>query len=245
MILDRNTGTVSPQTKNEEILLRILNHPSSEEIGKLVPLVSRFRGNWSVPIHFVPNNPHLNPGPHRFRIQPGDFEALAAALRSIREDPAMATEAAVLKVLANSGMRGGELKQLQFKDVLPADHCVRIAYHQSKAAGRLLPISESALNGILALRNQFSESEFILGVAPDRVLNRVRRAFLSALHSQTSVPANLYLLRIWLASRLVQAGASSHILQLCMGCSITGSLMYCPSEVLIEPAKKYLAMVEV
>jgi integrase len=244
MILDRNTGTVSPQTRNEEILLRILNHPSSEEIGKLVPLVSNLRGIWSVPIHFVPD-PRLNPDRHRFRIQPADFEALAAALRSVREDPAMATEAAVLTVLANSGIRGGEFKQLRFKDVLPADHCVRIAYRCSKAAGRLLPISESALDGILALRNQFPKSASILGVAPDRVLNKACRAFQSALHSQTSVPARPYLLRIWLATRLVQAGASSHILQLCMGRSITGSLMYCPSEVLIEPAKKYLAMVEV
>jgi len=219
MILKTSTGILTPQDGRDRTLLRALgqcNSPNEKkDLVSLIELAAKRKLNMH--IRFRRPVRHAGPMERICTNRPPDCETLGETLNRLSANPQWAAEAEVLTVLANSGIRPGELRGLRFIDVVPADRCVKIARRKETVAFSILPITQTALDALLALNRRFTGEEFLLGEKPDHVVRRARRALAVQLKSKSDLPIGLHSLRRAFIARLVQAGADPETIKLCAG----------------------------
>jgi integrase len=121
-------------------------------------------------------------------------------------DPKMLDLHDVVVIVSNTGIRAKELRELRWADV---DFAQRRLAVTSKSCGvHSVPFELTTLCALEARREVQPKSEFVLGVSPRSLLNRVSRQ-LAALPTGIGIGRiSMRTLRTTFAVRLVKAGMS-------------------------------------
>jgi len=110
----------------------------------------------------------------------------------------------VVHVLANTGMRPGEFNKLRLRDI---DVGKGRAFIASAIGRRYVPLGPKSQQALVALHERRPEAEFILGAAPQRLLQRVSRQLRKVGGGQVSFGAlrHTFRLRLWQAEVPVES----------------------------------------
>jgi integrase len=103
-----------------------------------------------------------------------------------------------VRVLANTGIRPGEFNKLRLRDI---DVGKGRAFIGSAIVWRYVPLGSKSQQALIALHDRRAEAEFILGAAPQRLLQRVSRQLCKVGGGQVSFRAlrDTFILRLCVA----------------------------------------------
>jgi integrase len=121
----------------------------------------------------------------------------------------------VVRILLETGMRLGELRNLRVSDVDVANN--RLYISGTKTEGRFVPLSPRGLNALQSLHSQHSSSAFVLGEQSSHVLRRVSLTFRKIASEVGATDHSLHSLRHVFAMRLASVGLDPIFLAHVMG----------------------------
>lgn len=130
--------------------------------------------------------------------------------------PETALTGAVLKVLAYTGMRIGELVNLKVSDIDEQAAVIRIASEESSDRQRRIPLS-LACEALNVLRAHRGDSEYVLGDSAAVRMRRIARQFKEIAERLGIASRSLHSLRGTFGAALVKSGVVPQILQQVMG----------------------------
>jgi integrase len=132
------------------------------------------------------------------------------------EDPATSLTGAVVKVLADTGMRIGELVNLKVSDIDEQAGAICIASDESSDRQRRIPL-RLGCEALSVLRAHRGDSEYVLGDSAAGRMRRTARQFKEIAERLGIASHSLHSLRVTFGATLVKSGVNPQILQQVMG----------------------------
>jgi integrase len=130
----------------------------------------------------------------------------------------------VVLIATGTGIRAGELRDLQWTDVDLSRR--ELTIRSNSGSIRKVPLGDETLGVFEARRARQPELELVLGVSPRRVIERVSRK-LAVLSKSIGIGSiSMYLLRRTFAARLVNSGANIWSVMGIMGWSMPRSITH-------------------
>jgi integrase len=123
----------------------------------------------------------------------------------------------VIVIVSNTGLRGGELRDLRWKDVDLAKCNIFVGHAMSR--GRVVPFGSKTLRIFESRREEQSETEFVLGCFPEKTMFRVTRQLRELAKALGVDRISCAVLRHTCANRLMRSGASVQSLMAILGWS--------------------------
>lgn len=142
-------------------------------------------------------------------------EQVDRILTLVEADPHLHITRDVVRILLETGIRSGELRNLRVSDVDIANN--RLYISGTKTKGRCVPLTLSALNALQSLHSQHPSSAFVLGEGSSRVLRRASLTFREFAGQIGAAGHSLHSLRRFFAMRLAAGGVNPMILARLMG----------------------------
>jgi integrase len=154
-------------------------------------------------------------------LSDGQLNRLLALLE---KDPRLSDVHDVVVIVADTGLRAGELMNLRWADIDTSRRKLTISSNTFYL--RVVSFADATLRVFEARRQHQPESEFVLGVSPRKAIERAshRLAALSASVGMKNV--SLHSLRLTCLARLFMSGVSPSSIRLITGLRSTAQLMY-------------------
>ena len=131
-------------------------------------------------------------------------------------NPETSLTGAVVKVLADTGMRIGELVNLKVSDIDEQAGVICIASDWSSDRQRRIPL-RLGCEALNVLRAHRGDSEYVLGDSAAGRMRRIARQFKEIAERLGIASRSLHSLRVTFGATLVKSGVNPQILQQVMG----------------------------
>ena len=151
--------------------------------------------------------------PSREALTHHEIDRIIAAANA---DPATSLTGAVVKVLADTGMRIGELLNLKVSDIDEQAGVIFIASDESWGRQRRIPL-RFGCEALNVLRAHRGDSEYVLGDSAAGRMRRTARQFKEIAERLGIASRSLHSLRYTFVATLMMSGVDPQILQQVMG----------------------------
>jgi integrase len=133
------------------------------------------------------------------------------------QDPALSPIGHLARIVANTGMRVGELEGLGIGSIDLIRSRVEIPSHKSYERARYIPMRSKTLESLMELHTLNGESDFVLGSSQKFRICRAVSLLRSNKSSHNRARTTFHSLRQNFACRLHESGVPLHLVKYCLG----------------------------